>query len=188
MRGRKERSQGVKRGMTIVAERERAESESERMQARRQVRRKKKMSMLMGVLFLAVIGLSAYLGFRELEGRREAAMMESEKTERIEITVPVVDEDRRGQVSERVRSYIAELEREFARKGYTVERVTLPTGMIRAVYVDLEGREMFLKMNTDRGVEASVSDVEKILKYLDERDIHPAEYVDVRLEGKAYYK
>lgn len=187
MRGRKERSQGVKRGMTIVAERERAESESERMQARRQAHRKKKMSFLMGVLFLAVIGLSAYLGFRELEGRREEAL-DSAVAEKAEITVPVVDEDQRGQISERVRSYIAELEREFARRGYTVERVILPTGMIRAVYVDLEGREMFLKMNTDRAVEASVGDVEKMLKYLDEHDIHPAEYVDVRLEGKAYYK
>lgn len=187
MRGRSKQSQGMKRGMTIVAERERAESESERMQARRQAHRKKKMSALMGVLFLAVIALSAYLGFRELESRREETI-ERVAAERMEITVPVVDEDNKGQISERVRAYIAELEREFARKGHTVERVTLPTGMIRTVYVDLEGREAFLKVDIDRGVQASVEDAERMLKYLDERDIHPAEYMDLRLEGKAYYK
>lgn len=187
MRGRNKQSQGMKRGMTIVAERERAESESERMQARRQAHRKKKMSALMGVLFLAVIALSAYLGFRELEGRREETI-EQAVAERMEIAVPVVDEDNRGQISERVRAYIAELEREFARKGYTVERVTLPTGMIRTVYVDLEGRDAFLKVDIDRGAQASVEDAERMLKYLDGQDIHPAEYVDVRIERKAYYK
>ena len=114
--------------------------------------------------------------------------MEQAKAEKLEVTVPVIDEDQRGQISERVRAYIAELEREFARKGYTVERVTLPTGMIRAIYVDLEGRDVFLKMNIDRSVEVSVEDAEKMLKYLDEHDLHPVEYVDVRLEGKAYYK
>lgn len=187
MSGRKKQIREMRRGRTIVAEREWVESDSERMQARKQAHRKRKASLLMGILFLMVIGLSAYLGFRELEGRREE-VAEKAVAERLEITVPVVDEDQRGQMSERVRAYIAELEREFARKGYTVERVTLPTGMIRAIYVDLEGRDIFLKMNTDRGVAASVEDVEKMLKYLDERDIHPTEYIDVRLEGKAYYK
>lgn len=43
-------------------------------------------------------------------------------------------------------------------------------------------------MNIDRSVEVSVEDAEKMLKYLDEHDLHPAEYIDVRLEGKAYYK
>ena len=187
MRGQSKSSEQMRRGRTIVAERERAESESERMQARRQAHRKKKRSMLVGVLFLVVIGLSAYLGFRELENRREETL-EQAKAEKLEVTVPVIDEDQRGQISERVRAYIAELEREFARKGYTVERVTLPTGMIRAIYVDLEGGDVFLKMNIDRSVEVSVEDAEKMLKYLDEHDLHPAEYVDVRLEGKAYYK
>jgi len=188
MRGQSKKSgEQMRRGRTIVAERERAESESERMQARRQAHRKKKRSVLMGLLFLAVVGLSAYLGFRELEGRREEEL-ELVAEEKLEVTVPVIDEDQRGQISERVRAYIAELEREFARKGYTVEQVTLPTGMIRAIYVDLEGRDVFLKMNIDRSVEASVADVEKMLKYLDGNGLHPAEYIDVRLEGKAYYK
>lgn len=187
MRGRNKAEQGMKRGRTIVAERERAESESERMQARKQAHRKKKVSVLMGVLLLVVIGLSAYLGFRELENQREETL-EQATAAKTEITVPVVDEEQRGNVSERVRMYIAELEREFARKGYSVERVTLPTGMIRAVYVDLEGKDMFFKMNIDRSAEAAVEDVERMLRYLEERDIHPAEYVDVRLEGKAYYK
>lgn len=187
MRGRNKQSQGIKRGRTIVAERERVESESERMQARKQAHRKKKMSALVGVLFLVVIGLSAYLGFREW-GMRNEETLEQVAAERIDVTVPVVDEDERGEVSERVLTYIAELERELARRGYTAERVTLPTGMIRTIYVDLEGREGFLKMDIDRGVKSSVDDVERILKYLDERAIQPAEYVDVRVEGKVYYK
>lgn len=187
MRGQGKQSQGMKKGRTIVAEREHAESESERMQARRQAHRRKKRSALMGVLFLAVIGLSAYLGFRELENRREETLDRS-VAEKLEVTVPVVDENGNSKISERVRLYIAELEREFARKGYTVERVTLPMGMIRAVYVDLEGKDVFLKMNIDRAVSVSVGDAEKMFKYIEEHGLHPNEYVDIRLEGKAYLK
>lgn len=177
----------MKRGRTIAGRREEVESESERMQARRQVRRKKKFSMLVGILFLAVIGLSAYLGFKEMANWREDTLGEVEGKEELQVTVPVVDEDKRGKISDRVRSYIAELEREFARKGYSVEKVILPAGMIRALYVDLEGKEMYFKINIDRGVEASVADVARMLKYVEERDLHP-EYIDVRVEGKAYYK
>jgi len=156
------------------------------MEARKHAHRKKKASMLMGVLFLAVIGLSMYLGFRELEGWREEEL-ELVTEGKLEVTVPVMDEDQRGQISERVRAYIAELEQEFAQQGMTVERVTLPTGMIRTIYVDLEGRDLFVKMDIEREVKPAVEDTKKMLQYLDERDIHPG-YLDVRLEGKAYYK
>lgn len=188
MRKGKQEGEGMKRGRTIVAEREHAETESERMQARRQVHRKKKVSALVGLLLIAVVALSAYLGFKELFERREQTLEEQHLAEKSEVTVEVIDEDNRGEMSERVRTYIAELEREFARRGvYSVARVVLPTGKIRTLYVDLEGREGYIKMNIDRTVEASVNDAEKMVKYLDERDIHP-EYVDVRVEGKAYYK
>ena len=56
MRGQKHQAQALKSGRTIVAERERAETESERMQARKLARRKHKTSILMTLLFLVICG------------------------------------------------------------------------------------------------------------------------------------
>lgn len=186
MRGRKsEMSSRMRRGQTIVAERERVESDSERMRARKRLHRKHTMSVVLVLLMLAVLGLLAYMGMKGVFEKRRSGGEDNEI--KYVVTAKIVDEDGRGQISARMREYIAQLEQDFRDLGYTVTRVVLPTGTSRELYVDLEGEEMYFKISLDRGSAVSAEDAVRMLKYLKEREIKPA-YVDVRVEGKAYYK
>ena len=183
MRGQ-EKIQGVKRGQTIVAERERAESDSERMLARKQLRRKRMRSVVTACLMLAILGLLTYLGARELVGfgQREATVAEEKK-----VTAEIVDESGRGQISTRMKEYIIRIEEDFRALGYTVTRVTLPVATSRELYVDLAGETTYFKVSMDRDAAVTAEDAERMLRHLREKDLHP-EYVDVRIDGKAYYK
>lgn len=186
MRGQKETTKQMRRGRTIVAEREQVESESERMQARRKAHRKKNTAAVIVLLMGAVLALSAYLGMEQLSRKRSEGM--KEKADDIQIEAQVIDEDNRGQISTRVKEYIAQLEGDFRDLGYVVSKVTLPTGASREIYVDIEGWEgMFIRVNIERDTAVSAEDASRMMRYLAEHDLHPS-YVDVRIAGKAYYK
>ena len=174
----------MKLGQTIVAERERVESDSERMRARKAQRRKRGAAVVTGVLMVVILGVLLWLGARQLLGQPQDL---AEVAETYEIQAEIVDEDNTGRISERVREYIGQLEQDLADLGYKVTRVTLPTGTSRELYVDLEGVEWFFKVTTDRDAAMTAEDMERMARYLRERDLKPA-YVDVRVEGKAFYK
>ncbi len=176
----------MRAGQTIVAERERAESESERMQARKKAHRKKTTSIIMALLVMAIIGLVCYIAIKEFSEQHGQAAQER-VTEDVRVNAQIIDEDNRGQISVRTKEYIAQLEQDFQDLGYRVTKVILPTGTSRELYVDLDGLETYFKVNIDRGTAVSAEDAKRMIKYLEERDLHP-EYVDVRVEGKAYYK
>lgn len=185
MRGqRKKMNQQLRMGRTIVAEREQAESESERMNARRKAHRKKVTSVVIILLFLLVMGLIVYLGIKEL-----ATMSQPVVEGKVEKTIQaeVVDEENRGQISSRMREYIVALESDLVDLGYVAKKIVIPTNTSRELYVDLEGREGYFKVSIDRDPAMTAEDMVRMMRYLDGRDLHP-QYVDVRLEGKAYYK
>lgn len=183
MRGQSKKMQGMKLGRTIVAERERAESDSERMIARKKAHRKQRTSVVVVILMGVILVLVFYMGVNEFAEERLGA---AEVTE-VEILAQVIDEDNRGQISGRTRSYIAQLEKDLADLGYKVVKVTLPTGMSRELYVDLEGRSEYFKVNLDRETAVTAEDIDRMVRYLDESGVVP-EYVDVRIEEKAYFK
>ena len=180
---RREKLPQMKLGQTIVAERERVESESERMRARKAQRRKRWTAVLAGVLMVAILGVLLLMGVRQL---MTPSAEEAAETE-YQIQAEIVDEDNTGRISERARSYIEQLEQDVADLGYKVTRVTLPTGTSRELYVDLEGVEWFFKVTVDRDAAVTAEDMERMVRYLRERDLKPG-YVDVRVEGKAFYK
>lgn len=182
---RQSKMKQMRLGQTIVAERERAESESARMQARKKAHRRQTTSILIVALMLAILGLVFYLGMKEIWAPAELTNLETKNV--YQIKAEVVDEDHRNQISTRVQTYIAELEQDLQKLGLKVTKVVLPTGKSRELYVDIEGVEAYFKVNIDRGTAVSVEDMERMVRYLREQDLHP-EYVDVRIEGKAYYK
>ncbi len=184
MRWTKQKTSRIKRGQTIVAERERAESESERMQIRKKVRRKRATSVVLVILMVTILGLLAYMGAK---GVAEEVAQVTEKNNTYVIAAEIVDESGNSQISSRTREYIGLLEQDFKDMGYTVTRVVLPAGMSRQLYVDLNGEEMYFKVSMDRDTAVTAEDAVRMLKYLRDKDIHPS-YVDVRLNGKAYYK
>lgn len=171
-------------GRTIVAERERAESDSERMRARKRAHQKRTTSVIVVLLMAAVLALVFYMGMKELTAKTE--QVAAPETE-VKIRCQVVDEDNRGKISVRTQIYIANLEEDLQNLGWIVKKVTLPTGMSRELYVDIEGQAGYFKVNLDRGTGVTAEDITRMMKYLSEHDLHP-EYVDVRVEGKAYYR
>ncbi len=175
----------MKRGQTIVAERERVESDSERMRARKKLHRRHLWSVLSVLMMLGILGYLGYMTVREAIAEK-TGKIEKPRTE-YEVTVPVIDEDGKGQISARMKEYIGRLEKDFQDLGYTVRQVTLPTGTSRELFVDLVGKEAYFKVSMDRDSAVSAEDAVRMLRYLEERELK-AEYVDVRLEGKAYFR
>lgn len=182
---RQSKMKQMRLGQTIVAERERAESESARMQARKKAHRRQTTSILIVALMLAILGLAFYLGMKEIWAPEDATVLETQQTYKIQ--AEVVDEDHHNQISTRVQKYIAELEQDLRSLGMRVTKVVLPTGKSRELYVDIDGMEAYFKVNIDRGTAVTAEDIQRMARYLSEQDLHPS-YVDVRLEGKAYYK
>lgn len=180
----KNKERGLRRGQTIVAERERAESESERMLARKKVQRKHVISVLLVFALFLAIGSLIYVGVTSMVREKVETKTPVEK---YEINAEIVDETGGGQISSRIREYIGRIERDFAALGYEVKRVVLPAGMSRTLYVDLEGMTTYFKVSLDRDTAVSAEDAKRMIDYLKEHELQP-EYVDVRVQGKGYYK
>lgn len=172
----------MRRGQTIVAERERQESASERMLARKKLKNKRILSVIAVILILIILMILGIMGWQVL-------FKEQVLSPEVEITIPeptveIVDEAGVG-VSNRVKEYIAWLEQDFKELGYTVTRVDLPRDKSRELLVSLDGYNGYIKMNIDRGTGVSVEDADRMIKYLNGGGF---EYIDVRVEGKGYYK
>ncbi|MBR3323339.1 hypothetical protein IKG16_00425 [Candidatus Saccharibacteria bacterium] len=178
-------SRQMRRGQTIVAERERSVSDSERMNLHRKAKRRKVASgvfLIFAILsvgcIVAVVAMNIYGNLKEPEEL---------PTETFEPKVSIEDESGSGLVTSRMREYVGMLENDFGDSGYKVVRAIVPAGKTREIDIYLDGREEFYKTNLDRGTGVTVEDVVRMIKYLDGHDVHPA-YVDVRVAGKAYYK
>ena len=184
MRGQT-KTKRMKRGQTIVAEREHAESDSERMLERKRQKRKHKRSLFLAIIILTALGALIYITGENAVNQYRPGAKEPET--KYEIKAEIVDEDNRGQTSTRVKNYIALLEQDLQDLGYTITQVTLPSGMSRELYIDLLDQEPYLKVNTDRDTAVTAEDADRVLRYLREKDLHPA-YIDIRVDGKAYYK
>ena len=72
-------------------------------------------------------------------------------------------------------------------KGLAVTRITIPTLTTRQVAVNLKGKPYRFKFSIDRSVGKQVEDMARITDYMTKRNLKPS-YVDIRVEGKAFYK
>jgi len=68
-----------------------------------------------------------------------------------------------------------------------VTEATLPPNTTREVDIRIEGRGYFVKTHTDRDPASEVEDLKRVAKYLEDRKITP-QYIDIRVEGRAFYK
>lgn len=120
------------------------------------------------------------------QAKREAERLAAEAV-KMEPTVPIIDENAGNNVSSRVKDFVVDLESDVASSSLRVDRVILPANKARELRIYLSGRTEFYKMSIDRGSAVQAEDMERMVKYLDDNGISP-EYVDLRVEGKAYYK
>lgn len=89
--------------------------------------------------------------------------------------------------SNRFLGFIGRLLSSAEERSLSVSKVTLPVGTTRQVEVVFTGKATRYKVTVDRSARQQVEDIHRISSYLSKRAMNPG-YVDVRLEGKAYYR
>lgn len=72
-------------------------------------------------------------------------------------------------------------------QGYKVTQVVLPADTTRQILISLEGVAYPVKLSTDRPAGEQAEDAARAIHHLANNGIG-AEYIDIRVSGKAYYK
>ena len=71
--------------------------------------------------------------------------------------------------------------------GLVVNRVSIPPLTAKQLNVKVRGVHPYFKLSVDRSAGEQVEDMSRIVRYLKRKHISPT-YVDVRIEGKAFYR
>lgn len=176
----------MRRGRTIAGKREQVVSDSERQKAKRRIKKRRTIRVMIVVLLVALIvgltvrGVKGWLDYYNCKDNAEQTQDEP--------VVEIVDQNSGDKISDKMKKYVNQLAGDLKDLGYKVERVILPKGMMREVDVQIEGVAVgYIKTNLDRETATTAEDIDKMVRYLSERGIS-AEYVDVRVVGKGYYK
>jgi len=177
----------MKIGKTIVSEREKAISESERFQVRKKEEKRKKMSIAIffAVILLIVVVVAGLLINYANERKKNELVLPEEKV--YKPSVQIIDEDGSGYVTDKIKTAVGMLEEDFQDFGYSVLKVVVPENTTREIDVYLYGVEPYFKIHVDRNTYESAEDAVRMINYLD-RVEKTAKYVDVRIAGRAYYK
>ena len=174
----------MKTGRTIGAKRERVESESDRLRYRQKVKRKKLALIMIYATVLAAIVIGV-IGI--ILGMRKKDFTPTDTTKVEAPTIEIVDEASVG-VSKKVKEYVGYLEQDLKGYGITLTKAILPRNKTREVDVYIADFEGYFKLSLDRGVGVSAEDMDRMVRYLKKQGFIGVEYVDLRVEGKAYYK
>ena len=177
----------MKIGKTIVSSREKAVSESERMTQRKKEEKRKKMSVAIffAVLLLIIVVIAGFV-INAMNERRKNELPDS-YTKVYKPTVEIIDEDGSGYITDKIKIAVGMLEEDFGEYGYKVTKAIVPTGTTREVDVYLENVKPYFKIHVDRNTAESAEDAVRMIEYLKKED-KKADYVDVRIAGRAYYK
>ena len=186
----------IRSGRTIGEKREKLETASERAAAHKKIKRRQFFrSATMVVGFLIAIGLIAFIAvvFSESHLSDEEGNTATSTTVTVPYapTIQVIDEDTgtgTDHLTDRMKEYIGQAEADFRELGYTPSKAVIPAGSIREVDFYLDGYSGFIKLLIDRGTGVSVEDADRMIRYLKGQGTTDYQYIDVRLDGKAYWK
>lgn len=139
------------------------------------------------IAVLVAIGVLAIFITRYLNDLHEERLAQIKQSNPMEPTVPIVDENAGQNVSQRAKTFVARLEADAKDFNLEIDHVVLPFQMAREVLVYFKGRTEYYKMTLERGSTVQIEDASRMMVYLDGKEKKP-KYVDLRVEGKAYYK
>ncbi|MDO4508168.1 MAG: hypothetical protein Q4B65_02170 [Candidatus Saccharibacteria bacterium] len=178
----------MRSGRTIGEKRERLETASERAAIHKKNQKRKKFRFSFTVLGFAVVTLLIIFAVLPLLNNREE---DEPYTPTIVVpyapTIEVIDEDNGG-ITSRMKEYIGQAEADFRELGYMPVKAVIPTGSIREIDFYLDGYTGHIKLTLDRGTAVSVEDADRTIRHLAGNGINDFQYIDVRIEGKAYWK
>jgi hypothetical protein len=181
----------IKSGRTIASAREHLETKNERMEARKKV--KKRQTFRIGftvALFVIVSGVVVFLVVLFLKNRAENEI-ETTPTAVVKTykpTIEILNENTNSGITTRMSEYIGQLEADLRDQGITPVKAVVPATTVREVDFYIDGYNGFIKTTIDRGSGVTAEDTERMLRYLKEQGISDFTYIDVRIDGKAYWK
>lgn len=88
---------------------------------------------------------------------------------------------------ERLLGFLGRVVAQAEGRGYSVTQAVLPAETTRQVDIFVDGIATRVKLSIDRGAGEQVEDVDRVLKQLS-RQGSTAEYIDVRVAGRAAYR
>lgn len=178
----------MKIGKTIGGEREKAISESERLQVRKKAEKKKKFSIIVFfVILIFVFVVVAGIVVTALHERKKNESVPASTGKKYVPSITIEDESGTGYITDKIKDFVGMLESDFKDLGYKVTRAIVPVGKTREVDIYLDGRNEYFKCQIDRNTAETAEDAVRMMNYLDKNG-KSASYVDIRISGRAYYK
>ncbi len=193
-RRRENRNSTIMSGRTIGEKRERLETKSERAAARKKDKLAKTFRIILtavGFLVLILVLISLYFSFG---GNDDPAVSTVDTNLTPESTnmsnIEIIDEDSpsHSQITSRMEKYINQVRNDLKELGYNPVRAVIPSGSIREINIYLDNQSGFIKMTIDRDSAVSAEDADRMIRYLGTQGISDYSYIDVRIDGKAYWK
>ena len=186
----------IKSGRTIGEYREHLETASERASAHKKNKAKRNLRISITVLVFVLIAIGLVAVIVNVFAPKVQIDNEEQPLDYIIIipyapTIEVVDNasvSSDTSLTSRMSEYIGQAEADFRELGYIPTKAVIPAGSIREVDFYLEGYNGYIKMLIDRGTGVSVEDADLMIRYLAGIDVADFEYIDVRVERKAYWK
>lgn len=184
----------IKLGRTIGERREKLETASERAAAHKKNEKKRRFRLIFTIIgFVIIVALIAGFAALFINSNREIeSVNESSPAALYKPSIEIIDEDAAaaagGGVTSRMKEYIGQAEADFRELGYTPVKAVIPRGSIREVDFYLDGHKGFIKLIIDRPTGVSVEDADRMLRYLASINVSDFTYIDVRIDGKAYWK
>lgn len=179
----------IESGRTIAGKLDKPKSDSERTRAKKYYQRKKLTAAAIVVIlggFLVFMTVRAGKEFFEFIARKDEV-----ETKELSPSVEVIDEGTgtSAKMSSRMREFIANFETELSKHDLKLAQARIPIGKIREVDFTLEEFQGVFKVSVDRGIGVQAEDIARMIRYLrEEEEIDEVEYVDVRVNRKAYWK
>ena len=182
-------------GRTIGEKREKLETKNERAAARKKDKRKyltRVISVSLGFVILIVILIVLATTF--LYQKVEPLSIEEnvpESTLSAEPTIEIIDASTSAaadKITSRMRNYIGLIESDLKSYNYQPIKAIIPAGSIREVDLYLDGYTGYFKTTIDRDAGVTAEDIDRMLRYLAGQGITTFEYIDVRIDGRAFWK
>ena len=190
VRRRENKKSSFKLGRTIGAKREKLETANERAASRKKDKQKNFVRLVATVCAFAALGVilgSLLSSFFEKEEENANELFFGD-TNNIDPSAEIVDEENADGITSRMRLFITRAEKEFVMLGYKTQKAVVPKGGIREVDFYLENVPGFIKTTIDRNPAITAEDAERMIRYLRENGINEYTYIDVRIDGKAFWK
>lgn len=182
----------IKSGRTIGERRERPETSNERQEARKKVKKRQTFRVGFTVVLFTIVAIAAIILvviFLKNRATNEAETAPTVVVKTYKPTIEIIDENAAASgITTRMSEYIGQLENDLKDLSLTPVKAVIPAGSIREVDIYLDGHTGFIKTTIDRGTGVTAEDTERMLRYLREQGIGEFQYIDVRIDGKAYWK